>query len=278
MGRDRPSGGPNRSSGSGADGTAIVNADDPVVARVRRRAPRADVIDVRSRIRTPTCGPRTSSCGPDATGDPSPRLGRRTRAGGARRPGRAHGVERPRRRRGRPVGRRHARRMRDGAQGAGVTRWRMETFTGSPGIVRRERRVQREPRVDGGRAEVGALDGRGGRLIAVLGHMAELGPVSFEEHERLGELVVTDRRRAADRRRAQARTIARAGDPRGRSAGGRRVATTSRRRPRPTSAQSARPGDVVLVRRGPGSRVSNAWRRPFDDATTATRCVREVRS
>jgi UDP-N-acetylmuramoyl-tripeptide--D-alanyl-D-alanine ligase len=30
----------------------------------------------------------------------------------------------------------------------------------------------------------------GARLVAVLGHMAELGPVSLEEHEKLGELVV----------------------------------------------------------------------------------------
>jgi UDP-N-acetylmuramoyl-tripeptide--D-alanyl-D-alanine ligase len=31
---------------------------------------------------------------------------------------------------------------------------------------------------------------RRGRLVAVLGHMAELGPIAFDEHERLGELVV----------------------------------------------------------------------------------------
>ena len=30
---------------------------------------------------------------------------------------------------------------------------------------------------------------RGKRLIAVLGHMAELGPITREEHERLGSLV-----------------------------------------------------------------------------------------
>jgi UDP-N-acetylmuramoyl-tripeptide--D-alanyl-D-alanine ligase len=30
----------------------------------------------------------------------------------------------------------------------------------------------------------------GRRLVAVLGHMAELGPIAFQEHERLGELVV----------------------------------------------------------------------------------------
>jgi UDP-N-acetylmuramoyl-tripeptide--D-alanyl-D-alanine ligase len=30
----------------------------------------------------------------------------------------------------------------------------------------------------------------GRRLVAVLGYMAELGPIAFEEHERLGELVV----------------------------------------------------------------------------------------
>jgi UDP-N-acetylmuramoyl-tripeptide--D-alanyl-D-alanine ligase len=31
---------------------------------------------------------------------------------------------------------------------------------------------------------------RDGRLAAVLGHMAELGPITVDEHERLGELVV----------------------------------------------------------------------------------------
>jgi UDP-N-acetylmuramoyl-tripeptide--D-alanyl-D-alanine ligase len=31
---------------------------------------------------------------------------------------------------------------------------------------------------------------REGRLAAVLGHMAELGPISSDEHDRLGELVV----------------------------------------------------------------------------------------
>jgi UDP-N-acetylmuramoyl-tripeptide--D-alanyl-D-alanine ligase len=31
---------------------------------------------------------------------------------------------------------------------------------------------------------------RGKRLVVVFGHMAELGPISLEEHERLGELIV----------------------------------------------------------------------------------------
>src|SRR5207249_1466782 len=30
---------------------------------------------------------------------------------------------------------------------------------------------------------------RGSRLITVLGHMAELGPIAHEEHDRLGELL-----------------------------------------------------------------------------------------
>jgi UDP-N-acetylmuramoyl-tripeptide--D-alanyl-D-alanine ligase len=51
---------------------------------------------------------------------------------------------------------------------------------------------------------------REGRLVAVLGHMAELGPIALEEHERLGELVV---RLGVDRLITvgeQARSIARA--------------------------------------------------------------------
>jgi UDP-N-acetylmuramoyl-tripeptide--D-alanyl-D-alanine ligase len=34
-----------------------------------------------------------------------------------------------------------------------------------------------------------AMAGRG-RLLAVLGHMAELGPIALDEHEKVGELVV----------------------------------------------------------------------------------------
>jgi hypothetical protein len=59
-------------------------------------------------------------------------------------------------------GRRHARRVRAALKGAGVTRWRMETFTGRLGDRGRERRVQREPRVDGGRAEAARWMAQGG--------------------------------------------------------------------------------------------------------------------
>jgi UDP-N-acetylmuramoyl-tripeptide--D-alanyl-D-alanine ligase len=74
-------------------------------------------------------------------------------------------------------------------KGARVSQWRMETFTTSDGVVIVNdsynanpasmeaaltflRRVARPPRA----------------CIAVLGHMAELGPVSREEHERVGKL------------------------------------------------------------------------------------------
>ena len=56
---------------------------------------------------------------------------------------------------------------------------------GGPGP---ERRVQREPGIHGGGASHRAVDGGEERLIAVLGEMAELGPISEDEHDRVGEL------------------------------------------------------------------------------------------
>ena len=78
------------------------------------------------------------------------------------RPRRAHGVERPRGRRGGPdARRRRSPRARPRSSQAAVSHWRMETFTTADGRARRERRLQREPRVGGGRAEGRAMDGGG---------------------------------------------------------------------------------------------------------------------
>ena len=120
-----------------------------------------------------------------------------------------------------------------------------------------------------------ALDGQGRALVAVLGHMAELGPIAFEEHERMGELVV---RIGVERLIAvgdDGRTIARAAIREGAGCPRTSRRTTSRRgrgrRPRMGEARRRR-----ARRRGRGSRVSNAWRRPFDDARPTTRCAREA--
>jgi len=75
-------------------------------------------------------------------------------------------------------------------KGAGVARWRMETFTGSSGIVVVNDAYNANPESMAAALKAARWIAEGTRLAAVLGHMAELGPIAFEEHERLGELVV----------------------------------------------------------------------------------------
>lgn len=72
---------------------------------------------------------------------------------------------------------------------ARVSPWRMEVFTTADGV-----RVVNDAYNANPESMAAALRSlrrmaRGGRCIAVLGHMAELGPVALEEHERVGELV-----------------------------------------------------------------------------------------
>jgi UDP-N-acetylmuramoyl-tripeptide--D-alanyl-D-alanine ligase len=75
-------------------------------------------------------------------------------------------------------------------KGARISRWRMETFTTSRGVVVVNDAYNANPESTALALKTARWMARRGRLAAVLGHMAELGPVAFEEHERLGELVV----------------------------------------------------------------------------------------
>ena len=75
-------------------------------------------------------------------------------------------------------------------KGAGVARWRMETFTGASGIVVVNDAYNANPESMAAALKSARWIAEGTRLAALLGHMAELGPIAFEEHERLGELVV----------------------------------------------------------------------------------------
>jgi UDP-N-acetylmuramoyl-tripeptide--D-alanyl-D-alanine ligase len=97
---------------------------------------------------------------------------------------------------------------------------------------------------------------REGRLVAVLGHMAELGPISFEEHEKVGELAV---RIGVDRLITvgdQARAIGRAAVREGLVP--ESVATYEDAAEAAADVLAwARPGDVVLVK---GSRVAGLER------------------
>lgn len=75
-------------------------------------------------------------------------------------------------------------------KGARIAAWRMETFTTADGVVVVNDAYNANPESMSAALKTSRWIARRGRLAAVLGHMAELGPIAFEEHERLGELVV----------------------------------------------------------------------------------------
>ena len=136
-------------------------------------------------------------------------------------------------------------------KGARISAWRMETFTTSRGVVVVNDAYNANPESMSAALKTSRWMARRGRLAAVLGHMAELGPIAFEEHERLGELLV---RIGVDRLITvgePARAIARAAIREGQLP--QDVASYGE----PAEAANdvrvwARPGDVVLLK---GSRV-----------------------
>jgi UDP-N-acetylmuramoyl-tripeptide--D-alanyl-D-alanine ligase len=75
-------------------------------------------------------------------------------------------------------------------KGARIARWRMETFTTGNGVVVVNDAYNANPESMAAGLKAARWIARDGRLAAVLGHMAELGPIALEEHERLGEIVV----------------------------------------------------------------------------------------
>jgi UDP-N-acetylmuramoyl-tripeptide--D-alanyl-D-alanine ligase len=75
-------------------------------------------------------------------------------------------------------------------KGAGVSAWRMETFTTADGVTVLNDAYNANPESMAAGLKTARWMARDGRLAAVLGHMAELGPIAFDAHERVGELVV----------------------------------------------------------------------------------------
>ncbi len=75
-------------------------------------------------------------------------------------------------------------------KGSRVSAWRMETFTTPSGAIVLNDAYNANPESMAAGLKTARWMARRGRLAAVLGHMAELGPIAFEEHERLGELLV----------------------------------------------------------------------------------------
>ncbi len=136
-------------------------------------------------------------------------------------------------------------------KGARVSSGRMETFTTVEGIrvVNDAYNANPESTVAGLRAA--RWMAREGRLVAVLGYMAELGPIAIAEHEKLGELVV---RIGVDRLVTvgeEARTIASAAIREGQLPEDVAICDDIEAAVADVRAW-ARPGDVLLVK---GSRV-----------------------
>lgn len=73
---------------------------------------------------------------------------------------------------------------------AHVSAWRMEAFTSPDGVRVVNDAYNANPESMAAGLKAARWMARGGRMAAVLGHMAELGPISEAEHERLGELTV----------------------------------------------------------------------------------------
>jgi UDP-N-acetylmuramoyl-tripeptide--D-alanyl-D-alanine ligase len=193
----------------GPEGTAILNADDPVVAGFASRC--------RGRVVTFGMGPgATVSC-------EGLTLGRDGRAefdvcweGGRERvrlavPG-EHMV--PNALAAAAVGLTLGVPLADipGALGeALLSPWRMETFETPSGVRVVNDAYNANPESMAAALKAGRWMAGEGRFIAVLGQMAELGPISHDEHERIGELAARLRVDRLITVGPEARTIAVAG-------------------------------------------------------------------
>jgi UDP-N-acetylmuramoyl-tripeptide--D-alanyl-D-alanine ligase len=75
-----------------------------------------------------------------------------------------------------------------GLKGASVSPWRMETFTTPDGVRVVNDAYNANPESVAAALKAARWMARDSALIAVLGPMAELGPIAVEEHARVGEL------------------------------------------------------------------------------------------
>ena len=170
----------------GRDGVAVLNADDPIVWNLRRPPPERTVLfgtseqaDVRARdVRLDDGGRATFSLDvggqsePVALGIPGEHMVSNALAAAAA---------------ATSVGMTLAE-CSAGLKGASVSAWRMETFTTDGGLVIVNDAYNANPESMAAGLKAARWIARGARLVAILGPMAELGPVALEEHERLGDL------------------------------------------------------------------------------------------
>jgi UDP-N-acetylmuramoyl-tripeptide--D-alanyl-D-alanine ligase len=135
---------------------------------------------------------------------------------------------------------------------AAVSRWRMETFTTEAGVRVLNDAYNANPESTAAALRTARWMAGEGRLIAVLGEMAELGAISEDEHDRVGELAARLRVERLVTVGGAARAIARAAIREGMEPGD--VATYDT----PEEAlddvlRSATPDDLILFK---GSRVA----------------------
>lgn len=76
----------------------------------------------------------------------------------------------------------------DALGAATLSSWRMESFTGANGVRVVNDAYNANPESTAAALRTARWIARDGRLVAVLGRMAELGAISVEEHERIGDL------------------------------------------------------------------------------------------
>jgi UDP-N-acetylmuramoyl-tripeptide--D-alanyl-D-alanine ligase len=139
---------------------------------------------------------------------------------------------------------------------AAVSRWRMETFTTPGGVRVLNDAYNANPESTGAALRAARWMAGEGLLIAVLGPMAELGPISQEEHERIGELAARVRVDRLITVGPEAKTIAAAGVREGMEP----ESVASYDDPDDALAdvrRSARPGDLVVFK---ASRVAGLER------------------
>jgi UDP-N-acetylmuramoyl-tripeptide--D-alanyl-D-alanine ligase len=193
------------------DGVAILNADDPVVAGYAERcAGRVTTFGIGGRDGAPDV--RAEDVRLDVEG----RAGFRLLAGGSVAPVTlavpgehmvANALAAA------AVGRELGVPLADAAgalSSAEVSRWRMESFTGAGGVRVLNDAYNANPESTAAALRTARWIAGDDRLIAVLGEMAELGPIAGEEHDRIGELAARIRVDRLVVVGAAARAIARA--------------------------------------------------------------------
>jgi UDP-N-acetylmuramoyl-tripeptide--D-alanyl-D-alanine ligase len=135
---------------------------------------------------------------------------------------------------------------------ARVSRWRMETFTTPAGVRVLNDAYNANPESTAAALRTARWMAGEGRLIAVLGEMAELGAISEDEHDHVGELAARIRVERLISVGESARRVARAAIREGMERGDVAIYDT------PDEAlddvrRSAGPGDLILFK---GSRVA----------------------